>query len=440
MNSNLDLLIAFGGSIKTLEKKGDLVTVGDYGILWGDSNKTDLEGDWFTPQTNFGARKGLGVDTMLHHGIPLSAKLAKYSGVLLPPTIKAEDDEIGKLVATILDLSDAYQRSIYECTEAKALKWSSGANPLGTRRKDNAKSGEIVQWPLMEFSFTPTPCESRLAGITSLKSLLNPKTGMVDLSNFDSSSFTKSVRVLTDLKSSGGESDGETHSANKIKPEVKGEFLGDGIEEDLSMAALRMLNDRLMYRTIYKYLSPERYNSDSEAYEPVPLPTRLRNVRGALDEFATTAYTIIETIMSGEGEDVALAAKAARTLWSDPDVWERAEGAPALKSLQGGLPDGLPLAEHSEQVLAAEQEFCVRIKSLLDQRCGAEGRSLSRVQKARLLDHIDGMESLKGIVQTLLEYGKSAGQTSAVVDESDPLASAIAQAEATMSALSAPVA
>jgi hypothetical protein len=189
------ILISYGGAIKSLEVKGDLVTVGDYGLLWGSEDRHDLVGDYYTPQTFLGARGGLGVDTLLHHGIPLSHGLKSYSDILLPPTIKAEPDEHGLLVATILDRRDAYQRKMYELSEEGALSWSSGAISRAVKRRDGVKCGEVTQWPIQEFSFTPTPCEPRMIGITTLDEV---KTAPLDW--FKEPSYAKAVRVLTDLK------------------------------------------------------------------------------------------------------------------------------------------------------------------------------------------------------------------------------------------------
>lgn len=190
-----DILINYGASIKTLEKSGDLVTLGAHGILWGTSLQRDVVGDWFTKETTLGATKGVGVDTMLHHGLPLKADLPqiqKYSQILLPPTVKAEPDDIGLLVATVFDMRDGYQRKIAEMCEAGALSWSSGANPRGVVRANKAAAGEILQWPLIEFSFTPTPAEPRMAGITPLKSIM-------ELPGVNEA-CTKAVRVLTELE------------------------------------------------------------------------------------------------------------------------------------------------------------------------------------------------------------------------------------------------
>ncbi len=170
------------------------MTVGAYGILWGGETRGDLAGDWFTPETYLGARAGAGVDTMLHHGLPLSPALKAYTSMLLPATVKAEPDEHGLLVATILDRRKAFERKIYELTEQNALDWSSGAITRAVRRAGSAKSGEIKQWPIFEFSFTPTPCEPRMMGIRELDEV---KSAPMDW--FEASSYAKAVRVLSDF-------------------------------------------------------------------------------------------------------------------------------------------------------------------------------------------------------------------------------------------------
>lgn len=191
-----DVLINYGSSIKSLETDGDLVTVGAHGILWGTPLQRDVVGDYFTKSTYLGATKGVGVDTMLHHGMPLKAgipELQTFASRLLPPTVKAEIDDTGLLVATVLDLRDKYQQKIYEMCEQGLLSWSSGANPRAVQRAGGVKSGEITQWPLIEFSYTPTPAEPRMVGIQSVKSL-------VDIEGV-SDGCIKAIRVLGEFKS-----------------------------------------------------------------------------------------------------------------------------------------------------------------------------------------------------------------------------------------------
>lgn len=189
-----DVLVnTMSGCIKSLERDGDIVTVGSHGILYGNARLTDIVGDWFTPKTYLGAHHGLGVDTMIHHGMPLSPELKSYCDVLLNPTTYAEPDDEGLLVKTILNLSKQYRHQwpIYECVEKKSLSWSGGALNHGVRRKDGVKNGEITQWILGEFSFTPTPCENRMVGIMPMKAWLD------NTEYLESDSFRATVKALT---------------------------------------------------------------------------------------------------------------------------------------------------------------------------------------------------------------------------------------------------
>lgn len=373
-----DILFNYGGSIKTLETKGDLITVGDYGILWGTDAQKDLVGDWFTRDTILGATKGLGVDTMLHHGLPLSKELAPYATQLLPATVKAETDDHGLLVATVLDMRDSYQRKIRDLVEEKALSWSSGANPRGVLRRDGVKFGEIVQWPLMEFSFTPTPCEPRMQGI-------HP---MSDLKAFaaESPEFAKSVQLLVT---------GEVKAAVEGEVadiEAKGIF--DNVAAEVTGTVLRGLFERLMY-VVYDALS---YNSESveigmSTLVPRPLNERVEFVNETVQQFADRATAIISALLQGEGdEDVEAAAKS-----FNPEA--------AIKELEAGLLGGLRLEDHSEKVLETNQGLYARLANVVALQAGdrKSGRAISKANYERIEKLLGSLQPITDEMRQLLE-------------------------------------
>lgn len=361
-----DILISYGGNIKTLEKDGDLVTVGDYGILWGDATRKDLAGDWFTKDTFLGARKGVGVDTMLHHGVPLSNNLKAIADMLLPPTVKAEPDDDGLLVATILDLKDKYQKKIYEAVEKGALAWSSGANPRGVRRKDGAKFGEILQWPIMEFSFTPTPCEFRLSGIHTLKAMLGFEE--------ESPNHVKAVRVLTDLEDGRDGEPGET----------KSEYLGMNVSGEMSVAAFEQLNRRLMYSAIYDVLYDDKMTKAD----------KMEKLRGAVNEFSTIAVNFVESILNGNYDEEPQA--AAKTL----QALHNQKVADAIAA------PGLTFAERSEAVIATVQAFrpfAESYCSTLAQDSIKAGQAISKPRRERLTSLRDEITKIQTALDDLLK-------------------------------------
>lgn len=166
-----DTLIRYGGAVKVLEKKGDLVTVGGLSVIYDDpaAPVKDLTGEYFTPETYFGARKGDGADVLFHHGLPVGGftkarELADY----IFPAAKTQDDEMGLLSSVVLDLRKDYEAFAYEKSVEGALGWSTGSAGHMVRK---SADGQITRWPIIEVSLTPTPAEPRTSAVP-LKSLI----------------------------------------------------------------------------------------------------------------------------------------------------------------------------------------------------------------------------------------------------------------------------
>lgn len=157
--------MSFGQELKALDESG---RIGGHGLIFGDPQSTDLVGDYFARDTNYGPTDGDGAQVLVHHGIPLSEELKSLADRILAPA-KTVRDEIGIFAETVLDMADEYQRKIFELVKAGKLKWSSGTASHMVRRESD---GKITNWPIVEFSLTPTPCEPRLAAIVPLKSLI----------------------------------------------------------------------------------------------------------------------------------------------------------------------------------------------------------------------------------------------------------------------------
>ncbi len=173
-------MISIGEPLKSLNVSSDgrFATVGGHLVLWGGPSKKDLVGDYFTPDTYFGRGDGDGRDTMVHHGSAFKTgdpqvdrDLESLSRTLLPP-MKTKRDAVGIYAEVMLDLSDAYQRMVYDLSKKGAMMWSSGTAPHMIRREND---GRITQWPIIEGSFTPTPAESRMLEhrVMPLKALLD---------------------------------------------------------------------------------------------------------------------------------------------------------------------------------------------------------------------------------------------------------------------------
>lgn len=143
-----ETIVAFGGSIKAL---GD-GKIGGYLVRYTDADAPDLDGDFFTMQTEFDADDGDPVTLYYNHGLdPILKKRRLGRGHL-------RFDEVGAWVEAQLEMRDDYERAIYRMAESGKLGWSSGTLPNLVEREPVGKAWHIKSWPLgKDASLTPTP-------------------------------------------------------------------------------------------------------------------------------------------------------------------------------------------------------------------------------------------------------------------------------------------
>lgn len=130
-------------------------TLRGYLVVFGDAAHTDLEDDYFTPETNFGAAKSTPI--YLNHCLPLSTKDGQSVVI---------DDPIGEGQISIDDHGVVIEAILYEAEKYAAyldrMGWSSGTAPHLVKAVPAGKSRRIVRWPLgLDASLTPTPAEPR---------------------------------------------------------------------------------------------------------------------------------------------------------------------------------------------------------------------------------------------------------------------------------------
>ncbi len=136
--------------------------VGGYLIVWGGPEQRDLQGEYFTPETELGLEWYEQRPALYHHGLDGSLKAAVI-GVI--DQLKA--DETGVWAEAQLDLRQRYVRTIHKLIERGVLGWSSGSLP---HLVEVAEDGRIKRWPIVEGSLTPTPAEPRRTDVRTLKS------------------------------------------------------------------------------------------------------------------------------------------------------------------------------------------------------------------------------------------------------------------------------
>lgn len=158
-----EIVTALGGMVKSVEVKGDEIHVGGYLVTFGSPDKTDLTGDYFTKDTDFGPfDKAIA---FFDHGFDREIGRQPI-GI---GTLKKTD--VGVWIDAILKSKNEYVRALG--TIADQLGWSSGvAAHTVVRKSIRPGINEITQWFLgPDASLTPSPAEPRNKAMT-LKSLL----------------------------------------------------------------------------------------------------------------------------------------------------------------------------------------------------------------------------------------------------------------------------
>jgi len=140
--------------------------VGGYLVRFTTASAPDLEGDFFTKETDFDLRGDSAATTVyFNHGLdPVLKKRKLGSG-----TVYLRD--VGVWIEAQLELRDQYEQAIYEMAQSGKLGWSSGTLPNLVERVPMKGATWIKTWPLGgDASLTPTPAAGpELTQATMLK-------------------------------------------------------------------------------------------------------------------------------------------------------------------------------------------------------------------------------------------------------------------------------
>ena len=149
-------------NLKPISKTHDELRVGNYIAFFGGK---DLEGEHFTPQTDFESpytKTGrLYVDWEHGMGKEVDGKTAPGPDDVLGYVDwkTAKPDEMGMWVERILDRRNQYVKYLEVLIEAGMIGNSSATTNGGA---EVSKSGEITRWPLERDTLTVMPMEPRM--------------------------------------------------------------------------------------------------------------------------------------------------------------------------------------------------------------------------------------------------------------------------------------
>lgn len=215
--------------------------VSGYLVRFGNDGDSDLEGDYFTKNTDFGVDlsngKEAGIGLYYNHGMDPVLKTNKigYAQIKM--------DDMGVWLRGQLDMADDYSKMIYEMAKMGKLGLSSGAASHMVDRARTGKSYEIKRWALAEASLTPTPAEYR--NKVEAKRYYNEAGEYVDLTEEEKLKLSKKSEYEEE-ESDDVEGMVEGLEAVGASPEQVSMTLFDGIEEDLISDSLHCLYKRAL--------------------------------------------------------------------------------------------------------------------------------------------------------------------------------------------------
>lgn len=160
-----ETIVIYGGAVKAL---GNL-KVGGYLVRFSDPDDTDLEGEYFTKDTNFGLPEPIPLYGTVYYQHGFDKVLKKVPLGLADHKI----DEFGIWAEVQLKMREGYEKHIqfiYEMARAGKMGWSSGTAGHLTEREKHGKAMWIKAWPLgLDDTLTPIPADPNNAAV-SLKS------------------------------------------------------------------------------------------------------------------------------------------------------------------------------------------------------------------------------------------------------------------------------
>ena len=128
--------------------------IGGYLVRHTSAAAADLQGDYFTSESELGFYKEVPV--LYHHGMDKSV------GRRVIGLANLVRDDIGLWVEAQLAMRDEYEKEIYMLAEKGKLGWSSGAVAhMVEREQKNSGTAWVKTWWVAEASLTPTPAEPK---------------------------------------------------------------------------------------------------------------------------------------------------------------------------------------------------------------------------------------------------------------------------------------
>lgn len=153
-------VVAFGNEVKAVKMDDGNVKLTGYLVRFSDETKTDLTGDFFAKDTDYGsAEKSEG---WFNHRLPVEYKGSRFVYTEQLPDVTLTKDDKGIIGEIILGARNEYEKMIADWGVKGLLGWSSGTAPHLVDRETKGNAQKITRWHLgLDASLTPTPAEPR---------------------------------------------------------------------------------------------------------------------------------------------------------------------------------------------------------------------------------------------------------------------------------------
>jgi 2'-5' RNA ligase len=332
--------IILGEAVKALDDGH----VEGYLVRFGSAKDTDLEGEFFTKDTDFGFEDGDDLDIYMKSPIYYAHALDPVLSNRKIGKVKMKRDQVGVWVEGQLNLSDEYEKQIQMMAKAGKLGWSSGTAPHLVSTKSVGKATEILSWQLgLDASLTPRPAEYRnraVVPLKSIKSLLGQGDDSFSIKGIFESVLAEKKFGYWDLQDALRTAAGEIAKAASVSDVT-------GVRIDVMSKVVEAVTEHAAYlaplltEQIFDYLDSDRR-----------------------EEFYIKATEALQFL---------------------------------TESKKGGLLVRLPLTDHSEAVLAAVKELNERASRLQDIRA-KEGRKLGFDSRQKLTEFRAALDEVcKGV-------------------------------------------
>ena len=167
------------GAVVIKSVTDDAVILAGHGVIFGGR---DLEGDFFTPETDFMLDLVPRKLITFNHTQDISKSLPPQMRDVARgmPVIKdaigflenenIDYDKVGLWIEATINTSKEYMQYVTEMLERGLLGWSSST---AGAFMDVDPTGKVLRWPIIEFGLTPIPAEPRTLGVSQIKALFN---------------------------------------------------------------------------------------------------------------------------------------------------------------------------------------------------------------------------------------------------------------------------